>query len=382
MDEHQRIESLLAAAQSATTTWDLAELLQRFGAIIAQATQTGDCWFYLFREDKTPLIVADNIFAYGYKSLPPTVRPLDLIHLLERTQKLESCSDLEANKSPDYEWARQMGFKSILTVPLIVNRQFFGIICAVNRNSICQFTEKQMELVSGIANVIAPAIQNAILFQRVKQITILEERTRLAREMHDDLAQLLGLLNFKMRAVSDLLSDGEVANAETTIQEVRTVGEKAYLIAREAIFNLSAMPRPRINFWDWLNEYLAKYKFHFDVDISLEIDDVSSLSFSPEVETQVSWLIQEALSNVRKHANATNVFLRITRRMEMTEISIEDNGQGFDILEVMKDGKLQFGLQIMRERAESIGGSLQVDPQLGKGTRVTILAPMVKMKND
>jgi two-component system nitrate/nitrite sensor histidine kinase NarX len=100
-----------------------------------------------------------------------------------------------------------------------------------------------------------------------------------------------------------------------------------------------------------------------------------SLAFSPEVDIQLLHIIQEALTNVRKHAQASRVWVRFERQDSILLITVEDDGRGFDPARLNREGQWYFGLQIMRERAESIGGSLELDSWPGRGTRVLMRMP-------
>jgi signal transduction histidine kinase len=105
------------------------------------------------------------------------------------------------------------------------------------------------------------------------------------------------------------------------------------------------------------------------------IDDECTSEFSPPVASQLLRIIQEALTNVRRHSEATEVLINCTQGGEQVCFSIEDDGQGFYPAEVDKERGQRYGLQIMRERAESVGGSLEIDSQPGHGTRVVVWVP-------
>jgi two-component system nitrate/nitrite sensor histidine kinase NarX len=101
--------------------------------------------------------------------------------------------------------------------------------------------------------------------------------------------------------------------------------------------------------------------------------------FSPEVASQLLRIIQEAMTNVRKHAGANNLWIVFKQDYDVLSITIQDDGRGFSPTQLAKDNQQHFGLQIMRERAQSIGGSLELDSQPGQGTQIVIRLPSAKL---
>jgi signal transduction histidine kinase len=227
-----------------------------------------------------------------------------------------------------------------------------------------------------LAHHVVVAIENAQLFQQLRYLATLEERDRLAREMHDNLAQALGYLNVKASITDDLLSSGKIDQAQESLSEMKKVTKLVYTDVREAIFNLRTTTSFRIGLLPTLEEYLAEYQAHYGVDTRLVIENGDARGFSPEVASQLLRIIQEALTNVRKHASARKVLIRYNQVDSQVCISIEDDGRGFDMGAAGEEERQHFGLQIMSERAESISGSLEIDSHPGQGTRVIIRAPL------
>lgn len=154
-----------------------------------------------------------------------------------------------------------------------------------------------------------------------------------------------------------------------------------YTDVREEIFNLRTAVTDRLGFIATLDDYLADYKTHYGLDAELEIEEDCCPNISPEAAGQLMRIIQEALSNVRRHSGASNALIRCVVSMDgQFSISIEDHGRGFVANEVRSVAGQHVGLQIMRERAESIGGSLELQSQPGQGTRVNIQVPTLMPK--
>jgi signal transduction histidine kinase len=211
--------------------------------------------------------------------------------------------------------------------------------------------------------------------QRNRDLAILEERDRLAREMHDGLAQILGYLNLKVLATEQMLSAGKTPQAREELQRMEKAVQGACADVREAILSLRTTISPQKGLVPTLAEFLEQFSDQTGLKVELASAKVEQLSLPLETQFQLLRIIQEALTNVRKHAQATQARVKIEEGPEWVTIKVEDNGQGFD--PAPKDQKKghRFGLQIMRERAEGIGGRLTVQSKPGQGTRIVVKVP-------
>ena len=210
------------------------------------------------------------------------------------------------------------------------------------------------------------------LFEQVRRLAILEERDRLAREMHDSLGQVLGFVNLKTKVAEDLIGRGRPAEAGTELAQMRGAVQEAYEDVRQAILSLRTTPQAK-GLLPSLREYVERMREQTGLDIRLESAD--GLRLAPAVEAQVIRIVQEALTNVRKHAQARSVEVRFTRAGTGATVTIADDGKGFDVTGVEGAKGMHFGLLTMRERAESIGGALQVTSEPGQGTKVILWMP-------
>jgi signal transduction histidine kinase len=131
----------------------------------------------------------------------------------------------------------------------------------------------------------------------------------------------------------------------------------------------------RVGLLPTLQEYLAEYRTHYGLDAHLVVEGDGSVELTSEVASQLLRIIQEALTNVRKHSGAKSVRVCCREDQDQICINIEDDGRGFYPGET-DEAQQHFGLQIMRERAESVGGSLELESQPGQGTRVVVRMPL------
>ncbi len=266
------------------------------------------------------------------------------------------------------------GIVSFVAVPLRRGGRLLGLVGVGTRHR-RHFTEDDVRLLTLLSQQVAAASENARLYQQVRHLTVLEERDRLARELHDYLAQALGYLNFKASITDELLSGGQISEAQSSLLELKRVSQATYTDVREAIFSLHTTASSGLGLLPTLREYLAEYQALYGVETQLAVDNEKAARFSPDVDIQLLRIIQEALSNVRKHAQGSKAWVRFEQEGNIVCITVRDDGRGFDPAQVTGEGRRYFGLQIMRERAESVGGNLELDSRPGQGTRVVIRMP-------
>ena len=269
-----------------------------------------------------------------------------------------------------------------LSAPLKRGDQVLGALC-VGSAMPRAFGEAEADLLGGLAAQAAIAIENARLYDAVRGMAAVEERERLAREMHDGLAQALGLLNLKLALAERTLDGGAPAAVRLALAETRKAASDAYDEVRQAIFGLRTMVSRGLGLIPTLTEYLHEFSQQTGLEVTLEIAEDNGLArFSPEVEVQLIRIVQEALHNVRKHAGARAARVRFWREETEALVAIEDDGAGFDPGAPPADGRRHFGLLTMRERAELVGGSLALRSAAGGGTQVVARLPLAAPGRD
>jgi len=210
--------------------------------------------------------------------------------------------------------------------------------------------------------------------RRVQDLAILKERDRLAREMHDGFAQALSVLNLNAKAVRQAIMIGDTVHAGEALDALEQVIDQAYADVREAISGLRTLVPHEQGLIATVSQYLEEFGLQYGIATELDVEGMEEVSFTSTQEIQLLRIIQEALSNVRKHAEADHVWIRFQRIDDDVQITIADDGRGFD--PVARVAKQAFGLAIMRERAESLGGSFRLDTRPGAGTTVTVRIPV------
>ena len=223
--------------------------------------------------------------------------------------------------------------------------------------------------------------ENSDLQKRIQSLAIMQERERLAREMHDNLAQTLGYINLKAAMADSELVLKQMDQARASVLELKRAAKEAYTDVRESIFNLRNA-RAGDGLLVVLTQCVREYRAQSGIDVQLCVPDNRLAEFPAEVEVQVQRIIQEALTNVRKHSGASHASIRFDQIDSHVQIRIEDNGKGFDPVALDENEARHFGVQIMRERATSVGGDLVVESQRGAGTRVIFWVPQFPMIED
>jgi len=275
---------------------------------------------------------------------------------------------------------RRYGFQSAACVPLHVKGRAIGVLTVHGRET-HHFGTEDVELLVAAANQLATAVENARLYsemearvealsQRLQHMAVVEERERLAREMHDGLAQTLSLLSMQVGQARLLLNSGDADGVATELREMSRVIDAGYEEVREAITSLR-LAAPKGEEWvGWLQEYVYDFSARHDLSAELQIPtDQLPLILPPHQEVHLTRIVQEALNNVRKHAQASQVYMALIPNGHKLKLRIEDNGRGFDVQRA-QSRRGRYGLSTMQERAELLGGSLHIESAPGQGTTI------------
>ena len=244
----------------------------------------------------------------------------------------------------------------------------------IGRRSEVPFTERDRGFLVTLSGLAAITITSAQMRENGRQRAVLAERERIAREMHDSLAQVLGVTHLRLRALDSREEVCDNPAVAEELAEIADICEDAYQDVRESILGLRDSSKTERGLQDNLRAYLTKYTQQCKIETSLSSDLDHKLALSPRCEVQVIRVIQEALTNVRKHSGAKSAIVRITESESSTTFVVEDDGHGFDQggSPFDRDG---FGLFTMRERMALLNGSLTIDSAPGRGTHVTASVP-------
>jgi len=263
------------------------------------------------------------------------------------------------------------GRHAATAMPMTVGDEVIGVLCIVHAPS-RELSERQVRLLSAIASQTALIVQNARFYARLEGYAMLEERARLAREIHDGLAQGLGYLHIKVQGALRRLRQKRLTETMAELEEMRTVIQELYTEARTAIDGLRAPFDPNQSFSANLRAYVEHIVRRSGLDVRLYLSG-EELDLPPVVAAHVFRIVQEGLNNIIKHAGADRATVWIERNAYGLVVTIEDNGRGFD--PTRTSASSHFGLHIMRERAEALGGHLHIRSEVDRGTVITLHLP-------
>ena len=291
--------------------------------------------------------------------------------MMERAEPLRADNISKHPKSAGFP-SGHPDMTSFLGVPIRYKGRAVGSLYLTDKDGDSPFDQDDEEIVRLFSNQAAVAIQNAQLNEQVQALAVETERTRISREMHDGLAQVLGYINTKAQAIGEFLANKDLQTAEDHLKEMSESARQAYREVREGILALRTQVGADRSLSDALNEFISEFQHQLgrSTKIHQEIPTISDLT--PLQEVQVLRIVQEALTNARKHAHAQSVWVTLVQRSESVEIVVRDDGRGFNPLAVKRGEWPHLGLQTMQERAEAIGGTFEIESNPGKGTRIRV----------
>jgi len=260
------------------------------------------------------------------------------------------------------------GVQSIAFLPLLVREKVVGYLGLELHEEERTLTNEEANLLSIFSTDIAQLIEDARLFEQAKMLIAAEERNRLARELHDSVAQTLYSISLFIDATRLALKTNKSKVVENHLEELTQLSREAMSDMRLLIFEL----RPPILEKSGLSAALQSRLESVEAKAGFETSFETSGSFhlSPSQESELYRIAQEALNNVIKHAQAKQVAIRLVGESGCIRMTIEDNGAGFDPQEIEHGGGQ--GFRNMRERAANIGGRCWFESVPGQGTKITI----------
>jgi two-component system, NarL family, nitrate/nitrite sensor histidine kinase NarX len=262
------------------------------------------------------------------------------------------------------------GFETIVSIPISQHDRLMGEVDLFFHNQF-NLSDAERSLLEALTAHLAGAMENLRLNALEKEAAVSQERTFLARELHDSIAQSLAFLKIQVHLMRDALADGDAKQVEQALTEIDTGVRECYGDVRELLVHF----RTRANAEDIepaLMTTLRKFEHQSGLKTTMQMEG-HGLPLAPVLQVQVLHIVQEALSNVRKHARATQVWLDVQQQPQW-RFEVRDDGEGFTPEDGPPD-ETHVGLRIMAERAERIGASLDVLSKRGRGTSVVLLLP-------
>ncbi len=375
LQRNREMEALLAVSSAVTSSLDLTCVLDRALETILDNTSAEAAEIWLVDDD------GELALARHSGASPEAFHEATRLRMGEGLPGLAAARgvpvtvhDLESDSRFLRARVTEAGFQTYCALPLALRETRLGALGVAARDPEAVTQPEERRLLEGIGEVISVAIENARLYERIQDTAVLEERERIAREMHDGLAQVLTYVNAQSLAVGKLLGSDRTVEAREELAKMEAAVRDVYADVREAILGLRVSPRSEGGLLLSLAGYIDLYSEMTGIECRLQLGEgVDSARLSSFAEIQLLRIVQEALSNVRQHARASTATVTARCLGEgVFQVVIEDDGRGFDPGRVPRHGWPRFGLQTMRERAEAVGGTFRILSRPGGGTAVQI----------
>lgn len=282
------------------------------------------------------------------------------------------------------EIQKETGFltSSLICVPLTYKGSVIGALEILNKLSGERFDEDDLGLLTTLAHQSATAIENARLYQSLREerdkIVAIEEEVRkeLAHDLHDGPVQLLSAMMMQLQYIQQL-TERTPEKVPTELEEMEGLASKALRQLRNMLFDLRPVVLEAEGLIPAVYAYVDMIKKEEDIAIHLNVTEPER-RLPNKMEKTLFSIIQEAVANIRKHAQAENMWISIVPQGDRLLVTVKDDGRGFDPAEVKKSygQRGSLGLMHIRERAELLGARLAIDSAMGKGTMVRLMVPL------
>ncbi len=275
------------------------------------------------------------------------------------------------------------GFRteSLLCVPLQFQGRLLGCLTVVNKSGPAGFEPKDVRWLKALAALAAAAIENMRLYNHLRderdRILVGQEelRKKLARDLHDGPTQVLSTIVMQAEFMKKLL-EHEPARVGEELDRLSKTGQKAVHEMRTMLFDLRPLLLETQGLGAALQLFIERHQSEDKPQFHLRLGELLG-RYAPRIESTIFSIVQEAVTNALKHAQAKNIWLRVTQKGDTLVVEIEDDGAGFNVEAVLKsyESRTSFGLVSMRERAELVGGELTMISAVGQGTTIMLRVP-------
>jgi signal transduction histidine kinase len=316
--------------------------------------------------------VVDGISPRQQRDIGPLPRQHGMLGVLLRDGQPLRLADIRADPR-FWGWpAAHPELADVLGMPIKDGSQVLGFIFAANKRSAGGFTERDERLLGLFAAHAAIALSNARLYERGRELSVLEERARLARDLHDAVSQKLFSVRAKASAAA-VLVDRDPARAVAEMRSVATLAGEAHAELRAVIDGLAPPDLAAAGLIGSLCSYARLAGKTYGIPVRVLADDLPELDGA--TEAALYRVAQEALHNALRHSGASEIRVSLSRRQRRVVLEVADDGQGFPAQAQALDTAGGVGLSSMRERAAAVGGVLKIRSAPGTGTVVRLSVP-------
>ncbi len=264
------------------------------------------------------------------------------------------------------------GIRALMAVPLLVRNEMVlgGLVVASRR--VKAFNRRQLAMLQTVASQAALVVQNVNLMAELEYKTMIEERTRLAREIHDGLAQTLGFLKLKITQMKNFAEQEDYERVKETIPVCYDTLTEAYQDVRQAIDGLR-ITSDGVGLDGWLRQAVTEFQENSGLVVHI-CEPIEDANLPAEIHAQLIRIVQEALNNIRRHARSQQAWVSCREIDGDLILEVRDDGVGFDLDDI--PGPSQHGLKGMRERSELMGADFQIISRPAEGAVVSVRLPL------
>ena len=378
------LEILYDVAASISSSRDLDDLLTRFLHTLKDVVHARAATVRLLTNDKRMRLVAsiglnDEVVAReqfmpshqclcGFAASEGVIRSDDNLHKCDALIGTPFFADSEVE---------------MMAVPLQYRGRTLGVYNLFVDRDLRFNSDYDSELLISIGRHLGMAIEKASVDEEANRLTIIEERTRIAHELHDSLAQTLASLRFQVRVLDETLHQGDESALWSELERIENSLDEAYIELRGLIEHFRA-PIDRRGFMPAIEKVVERFRNESKIQIFLQ-KEWKGPNLPEDMEIQVLRIVQEALCNVRKHSRAHTVRVLLRGQNDGSfRVLIEDDGTGIAPRTTAGAPGEHVGLSIMEERARRIGGKIRFESEPGEGTRIqlTFRAPATRGDNE
>ncbi len=393
----RRVEDLTIineVSQSVTRSLHLDQLLSSVANSFTKMIGASNCYLFSVDDKRNVLygVAASDQRGEAVRKIEVKVNENTILPLTAREQHPFVIENALQDPKVGKRWIDLFKSRSILSVPLIIKERVIGVVLLDETRYFRQFTQEEIQKAVTLANQVAVAIENATLYQAVtkhrERLQTLssaivniqeEERRRIARELHDEAGQALTAIKMNLDWVEKELSGSEQAIRER-INEIKDQVVKILEELRRLSYDLRPAILDESGLVPTLRWYIEEYSKRTRTAVHLQTIGLQK-RLSPKIEILLYRIIQEALTNVVKHADAESVIITLEKKDLHVHLYITDDGKGFEVKRYFSSSPMVrrgLGILGMKERVELAGGTFFIDSDVSQGTRISIKVPIVK----
>ncbi|HEX2109807.1 MAG TPA: GAF domain-containing sensor histidine kinase [Rubrobacteraceae bacterium] len=375
---NHELSVLNAIARELNRSVDLSEALEFTLSQVAELLGLRTGWIWLVDESSSEPYLA------AVQNLPPA-----LANDPRRMDGAGYCYCLDTYKKGDLEGAANVnvltcsrlkglvdgtdGLRYHASIPLYAGDEKLGVMNVASPDW-RSLSPEDLQLLYTIGDLLSIAVERARLFARSAQLGALEERNRLARELHDTITQGLTATTLQIESADALLDVGSNAErARESLRRALSITQFNLEEARRSVLDLRAAPLEGRSLSEALKALVNEWEAETGAATRFQAIN-GRRPLPPRVEVALYRICQEALTNVARHAEAERVTVRLIATTEQVQLIVEDDGRGFDASEAVD----RHGLVGMNERTRMLGGTLDLRTRPGSGTRVQVTVPLKK----